>query len=487
MRVFDTATDVIKQGGKRRGANMGILSVDHPDILEFIYAKSEEGVLTNFNISVAVPDSFMEAVKEGGEYEIINPRDGSVAMKMNARYIFDMIAYNAWRSGDPGIIFIDRINKHNPTPHLGKIESTNPCGEQPLLPYESCNLGSINLSLMVKRTEDGSYEVDWKKLREVVRISTYFLDNVIDANSFPLPQIENMTLKTRKIGLGVMGWAELLFKLGIPYDSDEAVDLARKIMEYITYHSKIASIDLAKERGVCQAFRGSIYNGKNARLPFEADDEVKHYTLDWSNVRKRIRMYGIRNATTTTIAPTGTISIIAGASSGIEPLFALSFIRNVMGKTRLFEVDEVFEEKARELGIYSEELIRKIAQVGTLRDIPEAPKELRRIFVTALEIDPEWHTKMQAAFQEFTDNATSKTVNLSYNATPEDVRKIYLLAYNLKCKGITIYRYGSKGEQVLYIGKSAKIQSTKKEEVREELIELDSETTDGCQRESCKL
>lgn len=375
MRVFDTATDVIKQGGKRRGANMGILSVDHPDILEFIYAKSEEGVLTNFNISVAVPDSFMEAVKEGGEYEIINPRDGSVAMKMNARYIFDMIAYNAWRSGDPGIIFIDRINKHNPTPHLGKIESTNPCGEQPLLPYESCNLGSINLSLMVKRTEDGSYEVDWKKLREVVRISTYFLDNVIDANSFPLPQIENMTLKTRKIGLGVMGWAELLFKLGIPYDSDEAVDLARKIMEYITYHSKIASIDLAKERGVCQAFRGSIYNGKNARLPFEADDEVKHYTLDWSNVRKRIRMYGIRNATTTTIAPTGTISIIAGASSGIEPLFALSFIRNVMGKTRLFEVDEVFEEKARELGIYSEELIRKIAQVGTLRDIPEAPKQ----------------------------------------------------------------------------------------------------------------
>jgi ribonucleoside-diphosphate reductase alpha chain len=284
-----------------------------------------------------------------------------------------------------------------------------------------------------------------------------------------------------------MGWAELLFKLGIPYNSDQAVDLARKIMEYITYHSKLASIELAKERGVYQAFRGSIYNGKNARLPFEADDEVKHYTLDWSSVRKKIGMYGIRNATTTTIAPTGTISIIAGASSGIEPLFALSFIRNVMGKTRLFEVDDVFEEKARELGIYSEELVRKIAQVGTLRDAPEVPKELRRIFVTALEIAPEWHTKMQAAFQEFTDNATSKTVNLSYNATPEDVKKIYLLAYNLKCKGITIYRNESKGEQVLYIGNSAKIQSRKKEKVEEGVIELDSETTDGCQRESCKL
>jgi ribonucleoside-diphosphate reductase alpha chain len=340
---------------------------------------------------------------------------------------------------------------------------------------------------MTKKTEKGSYEVDWKKLREVVKIATRFLDNVIDANSFPLPQIESMTLRTRKIGLGVMGWAELLFKLEIPYDSDEALDLARKIMEYINYHSKIASVELARERGAPQAFRGSIYNSKNAKLPFESDDEVKHYTLDWSNVRKKIKTNGIRNMTTTTIAPTGTISIIAGTSSGIEPLFALSFMRNVMGKTRLFEIDQVFEEKIREYGLYSEELVRKIAQVGTLKNIPEIPKKLRRVFVTALEIDPEWHVKMQAAFQEFTDNATSKTVNLNYDATPEDVRKIYLLAYDLKCKGITIYRYGSKGEQVLYIGKQIQDQTKAQSRRKEESIEIESSITEGCPRDSCKL
>ena len=478
MKIFDVATDVIKQGGRRRGANMGVLIVNHPDIMDFIYAKSKEGVLTNFNISVAVTDDFMRAVEEEREIELINPRTGKPQGKINAKYLFDMIVYNAWRSGDPGLLFIDRINKHNPTPNLGKIESTNPCGEQPLLPYESCNLGSINLSLMVKLDESGNYVIDWKKLREVVKIAVHFLDNVIDANNYPIPQIEERTLQTRKIGLGVMGWAELLFKLQIPYDSEEALELARRIMEYINYYSKIASIELAKLRGPFPAFKGSIYDQDPPRFPFEADDERKRYTLNWSRLREEVKKYGIRNATTTTIAPTGTISIIAGTSSGIEPLFALAFFRRVLGGMSLFEVNPVFEEFMKKRGLYSEQLMREIASVGSLKYVEGIPEDIKRVFVTALDIDVEWHVRMQAAFQEFTDNAVSKTINLRPEATPEDVKRAFLLAYKLKCKGITVYRYGSKGEQVLYIGPPT-------ERKPRGLIELGPEDSGSCPKGVC--
>jgi len=852
---------------KRRGANMGILRVDHPDIMDFIYAKTKEGVLTNFNISVAVTDEFMKAVEEEKEINLINPRTGEPQGKINAKYLFDMIVYNAWRTGDPGLVFIDRINKHNPTPQLGEIESTNPCvtgdtlvvtekglipienltrnnpkslstslivdlraiksrgivkskptryvftgikpvyrlitregyeikatidhmfltpsgwkklgelkeddtlliqscgcfsnsielpikeeidklnnltkrkklnlpkewsedlgfviglligggwlrkdrvgftfssqkldllkrareiiskwygcvkpvkrrngtyhlsyhakafieffkklgvgewkaeekrvpwsifmapefavrgflrglftadgsvqgkaeegssirlsstslrllkdvqllllnfgikskiyerkrskkrvsayidsegkvrryvggdyyelvisrdsrerfiekigfsderkisefhrrsqskfyrgrfevtvqkieyvgeepvydvteplthsfiangfivhncGEQPLLPFESCNLGSVNLSLMVKRRRDGRYEIDWKKLREVVRIAVHFLDNVIDANNYPLPQVEEKTLLTRKIGLGVMGWAELLFKLQIPYDSEEALNLARRIMEYINYYSKVESINLAKVRGSFPAFKGSIYDGDQPRFPFEADDEEKQYTLKWDDLRAKIKKYGIRNATTTTIAPTGTISIIAGTSSGIEPLFALAFFRRVLGGVSLFEVNSVFEEFLKERGLYSDELMREIARVGSIRYVEGMPEDIKRIFVTALDIDVDWHVRMQAAFQEFTDNAVSKTINLRYEASPEDVKRAFILAYELKCKGITVYRYGSKGEQVLYIGKPTKKKPRG-------VIELGPEDTGSCPKGVCRI
>ena len=449
MRIFDTATEVIKQGGKRRGANMGILRVDHPDIEEFIKAKRGGG-FRNFNISVAVTDGFMEALEKDGDYPLINPRNGEAVKRVKARHIFNLIVANAWETGDPGLIFIDTINRHNPTPHLGRIEATNPCGEVPLLPYESCNLGSINLSLMLKKAEEG-YEVDWRRLREVISIATHFLDNVIDANLYPLPEIEEATLRTRKIGLGVMGWAEMLFKLRISYDSEEALELARRLMEYINYHSKLKSIELAKERGPFPAFKGSIYDAEEPRLPFEAEGEKRIYSLDWDRVRSLIREYGIRNATTTSIAPTGTISIIAGTSSGIEPAFALAYMRVVLSGVRMLEISPALEEALEAEGLKRDEVLREVLKSGTLRGT-EIPKELRRVFVTSLEIDAEWHVRMQATFQEFTDNAVSKTVNLREDASIDEVERVFHMAYKLGCKGITVYRYGSKGEQVLYLG-----------------------------------
>ncbi|MBS7611437.1 adenosylcobalamin-dependent ribonucleoside-diphosphate reductase [Candidatus Bathyarchaeota archaeon] len=860
MRVYDMATEVIKQGGKRRGANMGILRINHPDIIDFIYAKSEEGALRNFNISVAVTDEFMEAVEKNLEFELINPRTDKTAQKINARYLFDLMVYNAWRTGDPGLVFIDTVNKHNPTPQLGSIEATNPCvtrgtliptefglmrmeeivknysnggiriavdnrvpievkylngksllmqkaqngvsfyeisrafptgvkdvykietksgyeleatsdhriltnegwvkvkdlvpgkhyaliqsgegkfnenydlpfkiinefkggngrlyrfnfptkwckelgqvlgwlvadgwlrdgencrvgftfsedereileyfkkilnkwynreireikrengvyhlsyhskyfvdffkkfgvksvkagekivpesiftapketvigflqglfstdgtigfhesnknfyvrltskskellkevqlillnlgisskiydrsrksrngfkyltkngkmkeyvvdggcfelnisqtsiqefldkigfigekykekirylklrryyrntfldkivkveylgkrevydltepitksfitngfisldcGEQPLLPYESCNLGSINLELMVKN-ENGRWDVDWRKLGKIVKVAVHFLDNVIDANSFPVDEIEKATLKTRKIGLGVMGWANMLFRLGIPYDSEEAVALARRIMEYINYHSKLASIELAESRGPFPAFKGSIYDSEAPRMPFEAEGEVKHLHLNWDEVRGLIRKHGIRNATTTTIAPTGTISLIAGTSSGIEPNFALAYSRTVLGGVKLFEVNQVLEEVLREKKLYNDELIAEISKSGSLLNIQGIPEDVKKTFVTALEVDVDWHVKVQAAFQEFTDNAVSKTINLKQDVPPEAVRRAFLLAHRLGCKGVTVYRYGSKKEQVLEVG-----------------------------------
>jgi ribonucleoside-diphosphate reductase alpha chain len=429
MEVFDTTTDVTKQGGTRRGANMGILSVDHPDIIRFITAKEDPRKLTNFNISVAVTTEFMEAVKNGADYELVSPRTQKVEGKLNAKEVFDKIVDMAWRTGDPGIVFIDRINQDNPTPKLGKIESTNPCGEQPLLPYESCNLGSINLARMLKPAK-GGYEIDYPKLAETVKTAVRFLDNVIDVNKFPLEQIEDMTKKSRKIGLGVMGFADMLLMLGIPYNSAEALKIGTELMRFVHEEAAKASAGLAKERGVFPAFEGSIYD-----------------------VPGGVKM---RNASCTTIAPTGTLSIIAGCSSGIEPLFALSYTRNILDGAQMVEVNPYFEQVARSGGFYSEELMRKLAEGAKLHDMEGVPDKIKQLFVTAHEITPEWHVKMQAAFQKSTDNAVSKTVNFPQEATREDVANVYMMAYEEGLKGITIYRDRSRESQVLTTGKGKK-------------------------------
>jgi ribonucleoside-diphosphate reductase alpha chain len=428
MRVFDTTTDVIKQGGMRRGANMAILSVEHPDILRFITAKEDPQALTNFNLSVAVTDEFMKAVEKGTDYSLVNPRTGEVMGKLDAREVFDKIVDMAWKTGDPGIIFIDRINAKNPVKHLGRIESTNPCGEQPLLPFESCNLGSINLSKMLVN-EDDQPDIDYDKLSQTIKLTIRFLDDVIDVNRFPLPQIAEKTKATRKIGLGVMGFADMLIQLSIPYDSEKALKQAEKLMATISEEATKASEELARERGVFPAFEGSDYASKGLR---------------------------VRNATRTTIAPTGTLSIIAGCSSGIEPLFALSYVRHVLDGEEFIEVNPYFEEAAKKGGFYSPELMKQLAEGKSLKDIEGVPEEVKRLFVTAHDISPEWHVKMQAAFQRSTHNAVSKTVNFPHDATPEDVAKVYMLAYRESLKGITIYRDRSRDSQVLTIGEEVR-------------------------------
>ena len=422
MRVFDVATETIKQGGTRRGANMGILRVDHPDIMDFIMCKSDKKQLNNFNISVGLTEAFMKAVEKDENFELVNPRDGQVSGNLNARKVFNLIITQAWENGEPGIIFLDRLNRDNPTPNVGQIESTNPCGEQPLLPYEACNLGSINLSKMVK---DG--QIDWVRLEAVVHMAVHFLDNVVEVNKYPLEKIALMTLANRKIGLGVMGWADMLILLGIPYNTEEAIELAQKVMQFINEQGHRASQELAKQRGPFPNFEDSLYD-KKGELP-------------------------LRNATVTTIAPTGTISIMANASSGVEPLFAVSYVRQVMDNDILVEVHPHFEAIAKERGFYSPELMQRIAEHGTIHNIDEIPEDIRNIFVTAHDISPEMHIKMQAAFQKHTDNAVSKTVNFSNGATVQDVAKVYELAYQLDCKGVTIYRDGSRDQQVLTRGK----------------------------------
>jgi len=460
MRVFDTATDVIKQGGRRRGANMAILRVDHPDILKFIRSKGAEGILSNFNISVGITTAFMDTLARDGEYPLVNPRTGQAVGSLRASAVFDEIAEMAWHNGEPGIIFLDHINAGNPTPHLGQIESTNPCGEQPLLCYESCNLGSVNLAHMI--TDEAT--IDWRKLEQTVKTAVHFMDNVITINCFPLPEIEEATHKTRKTGLGVMGFADMLIQLGMAYNSPAAEQIASKVMEAMNYWSKETSCGLAQNRGVFPAFNGSVYTqGHYSKPPGGAAREARNVealrnvpAFDWDALIHRMQTKGLRNATTTTIAPTGSISIIAGVSSGIEPLFALAYVRgHVLDEHELVVVNPLFERVAREREFYSPELMQAIAQRGSCQGIAQVPEEIQRVFVTAHDISPEWHVRIQAAFQTHgVDNATSKTVNFPNSATVEDVRKAYLLADELGCKGITVYRDGSRKVQVLTRGTS---------------------------------
>ncbi|MBI4837670.1 MAG: adenosylcobalamin-dependent ribonucleoside-diphosphate reductase [Nitrospirae bacterium] len=421
MKIYNTATEVIKQGGARRGANMGILRVDHPDIIEFIRIKRNEKELANFNISIAVTDKFMKALKDNSRYDLINPRNGCIAGQLKAKDVFKEIVESAWETGDPGLVFIDRINRDNPTPHIGKIESTNPCGEQPLLPFEACVLGSVNLAKMVitDNLQLSTFKIDWQLLASTVKLAVRFLDNAIDANKYPVPEIENMHKGNRKIGLGVMGWADMLIKLGIRYNSAEAFKLAREVMSFIRGKAWEASSELAREKGVFPNFKGSIYD-----------------------TPKIASKGGYRNATTTTIAPTGTLSIIAGCSSGIEPLFAIAYKRQALDTT-LHEVHPLFLEYAKK-GFYSAGLIKKISVKGMLKGFKEIPPDVKRLFITSHEISPEEHIEIQAAFQEFTDNAVSKTVNLKHRAQRDDVAKAFILAYEKGCKGITVFRYGSK-------------------------------------------
>lgn len=456
MEVFNAATEAVKQGGTRRGANMGILRVDHPDIIEFINCKSDNNKLNNFNISVAITDKFMEAYLNCKDYDLINPQNNEIVGRMDAGAVFDLIIDSAWKNGEPGIVFIDKMNKDNPTPQIGKIESTNPCGEVPLLPYEACNLGSINLGLMVKE-QDGEFVVDWDLLENTVRTAMRFLDNVIVVNNYPLPQISEMVQNNRKIGLGVMGWADMLMQMGIAYNSEEGTSLATDVMSFIDYVSKTESVELAKERGCFNNFKGSVYEDSNYfSKKFAGKTSQKVNDKMWAQLDKDVQKYGLRNATTTCIAPTGTISMIAGASGGIEPLFGLVFSRLIMDGTELLEVNPVFEKYMKTHGLYTEDLMNKIAKCGSVAHIEELPDEVKRIFVTAHDISPYWHVKMQAAFQQFTDNAVSKTVNFIESATREDIKKTYILAYKNNLKGITVYRNNSRQFQPMNLEKAKK-------------------------------
>ncbi len=444
MKVFNSATEAVKQGGTRRGANMGILRVDHPDIMEFISCKDDLSQVTNFNISVALTDEFMNAAEEGREYDLIDPRTGKVytqdgkPQKLEARKVFDEVVKHAWLTGEPGIIFIDRMNQRNPTNKCEEIEATNPCGEQPLPPYDSCNLASINLGSVVYDPLPSDYSpddpekgIDWEKLLDLVKMGVNFLDDVIDMNKYPIPEIEQQTHSNRRVGLGVMGWADMLVKLQIPYNSEQAFELGEKVMEFINGKGHIHSSELAKTRGKFPNWKDSIY----------AEEGVS-----------------MRNATITTIAPTGTISIIAGCSSGIEPYFAVSYVRNVMDNTKLIEVNPLFEKIAKERGFYSKELMERIAESNSLKEFDEIPEDVKRIFVTAADVTPEEHIRTQAAFQKHCDSSVSKTINLPNEATEDDVRTAYWQAYKTGCKGVTIYRDGSRQNQVLSTGKTPKEQ-----------------------------
>ena len=435
MKLYDASTDAVKQGGTRRGANMGILRVDHPDVMEFIACKEDLTQVTNFNISVAVTEKFMQALKAGTSYDLVDPTTGKVTGQLDARTVWDKMVLGAWRTGEPGVFFIDEANRYNPVPHLGAYEATNPCGEQPLLPYDVCNLGSINVGYYVR---DG--QIDWDAFRKDVHLSTHFLDNVIDVNKFPLPEIDALSKRIRRIGLGVMGFADLLVRLGIPYDTPEGVEMGRRVMEFLDVESKKESERLAQERGPFPEWARSIWG----------PDETCARDADGNRIRP---MQMLRNCNVTTVAPTGTISIIAGCSSGLEPLFAVAFMRNQAG-VMMPDVNEDFVEIAKREGWYSDALMERIAKTGSVKQA-EVPARWQRVFVTANEITPEWHVRMQAAFQQHCDSAISKTTNFAHTASQDDVRAIYELAYELRCKGVTVYRDGSRDNQVLSTGATA--------------------------------
>jgi ribonucleoside-diphosphate reductase alpha chain len=419
------ATEVIKQGGTRRGANMGVLRVDHPDIIEFITIKKHMNEMENFNLSVGITKSFMEALQKDDEYDLINPRTKKPIRRIKAKEAFEELVSAAWETGDPGVLFLDRINEVNPTPPLGEMESTNPCGEVPLLPFEPCVLGSINLLNMLKE-KDGRWEVDFDKLRMTVRQAVHFLDNVIDMNQYPLPQISQMAKGNRKIGLGVMGLAHFFIRLGVSYHSPKALEVIKGLMSFIQYQARERSAELAERRGVFPNFKGSIYDKPGGMR--------------------------VRNATLTTIAPTGTLSLLANCSSGIEPLFAIQYTRRALEDMEFQITDPLFIEFGKKRGFLNPELIAALSEGTSLRELPQVPRDVRGLFVTAFEIPPASHIKIQAAFQDYTDNAVSKTINFPRDATKEEVREAFLMAYQERCKGITIYRSGSKPSQVLACG-----------------------------------
>lgn len=473
MEVFNAATEAVKQGGTRRGANMGILRVDHPDILEFIDCKADNNKLNNFNISVAITDKFMEAYFNNEDYDLVNPHTKKTTGKLNAKFVFDKIVDSAWRNGEPGIVFIDTMNYDNPTPQIGAIESTNPCGEVPLLPYEACNLGSINLNKMIKENNDGTCSVDWDLLAKTTRTAIRFLDNIITINKYPLPQIAEMVNNNRKIGLGIMGWADMLMKIGISYASEQGTKLASQIIEFIDYESKCESIELSKERGRFANFKGSIYDNEHYLYNKYKDKSAgKISDEQWKELDNKIKKFGIRNATTTCIAPTGTISMIAGASGGIEPLFGLVFSRLILDNTEMLEINPIFKNYMIKHNLYSEELMKKIAIDGSIAHINNIPENVKKIFVTAHDITPYWHVKMQAAFQLHTDNAVSKTVNFVESATRDDIKETYILAYKSHLKGITVYRNNSRTFQPMNLKKEEK----KSEEIIKEKIKNPEKT-----------
>lgn len=473
MEVFNAATEAVKQGGTRRGANMGILRVDHPDILEFIDCKADNNKLNNFNISVAITDKFMEAYFNNEDYDLVNPHTKKTTGKLNAKFVFDKIVDSAWRNGEPGIVFIDTMNYDNPTPQIGAIESTNPCGEVPLLPYEACNLGSINLNKMVKENNDGTCSVDWDLLAKTTRTAIRFLDNIITINKYPLPQIAEMVNNNRKIGLGIMGWADMLMKIGISYASEQGTKLASQIIEFIDYESKCESIELSKERGRFANFKGSIYDSEHYLYNKYKDKSAgKISDEQWKELDNKIKKFGIRNATTTCIAPTGTISMIAGASGGIEPLFGLVFSRLILDNTEMLEINPIFKNYMIKHNLYSEELMKKIAIDGSITHINNIPENVKKIFVTAHDVTPYWHVKMQAAFQLHTDNAVSKTVNFVESATRDDIKETYILAYKSHLKGITVYRNNSRTFQPMNLKKEEK----KSEEIIKEKIKNPEKT-----------
>lgn len=473
MEVFNAATEAVKQGGTRRGANMGILRVDHPDILEFIDCKADNNKLNNFNISVAITDKFMEAYFNNEDYDLVNPHTKKTTGKLNAKFVFNKIVDSAWRNGEPGIVFIDTMNYDNPTPQIGAIESTNPCGEVPLLPYEACNLGSINLNKMVKENDDGTCSVDWDLLAKTTRTAIRFLDNIITINKYPLPQIAEMVNNNRKIGLGIMGWADMLMKIGISYASEQGTKLASQIIEFIDYESKCESIELSKERGRFANFKGSIYDSEHYLYNKYKDKSAgKISDEQWKELDNKIKKFGIRNATTTCIAPTGTISMIAGASGGIEPLFGLVFSRLILDNTEMLEINPIFKNYMIKHNLYSEELMKKIAIDGSIAHINNIPENVKKIFVTAHDVTPYWHVKMQAAFQLHTDNAVSKTVNFVESATHNDIKETYILAYKSHLKGITVYRNNSRTFQPMNLKKEEK----KSEEIIKEKIKIPEKT-----------